>query len=166
MGDDTPRLRAHHRILRALGIVVAALLVLLVIAGGVGVWTVTRSFPQTSGSIDVPGLTVVPQQEVRLGDLTIHPDLVSEEHRLIIEADSFEWHSSSSALLRDCERYTLAADDLQSDTVKLNGAALELGPGDEFPRLAGMSSPPDMVELPPATITFLTIENAKNPACD
>ena len=59
--------------------------------------------------LDVPGLTVVPQQEVRLGDLSIHPDLVSEEHRLIIEADSFEWHSSSSALLRDCERYTLAA---------------------------------------------------------
>jgi very-short-patch-repair endonuclease len=59
----------------------------------------------------VPGLKVVPQQAVHLKSRTIHPDLVCEEHRLIIEADSFEWHSSSSALLSDCERYTLAAVD-------------------------------------------------------
>jgi len=64
------------------------------------------------------------------------------------------------------ERYTLAADDLQDGTVKLNGAALELGPGDELPRLAAVSSPAGSVELAPATITFLTIEDAKNPACD
>ncbi|MGN7798394.1 penicillin acylase family protein [Leifsonia sp. 22587] len=57
MGDDTPRLRRHHRVLRAIGSVLAVLLVLAVIAGGVAVWTVTRSFPQTSGSVDVPGLT-------------------------------------------------------------------------------------------------------------
>lgn len=57
MGDDTPRLRRHHRVLRVIGIAVAVLLVLVVIAGGVGVWTVVRSFPQTSGSIDVPGLS-------------------------------------------------------------------------------------------------------------
>ncbi|MGO4533974.1 penicillin acylase family protein [Leifsonia sp. 2MCAF36] len=57
MGDDTPRLRRHHRVLRVIGGVLAVLLVLVVIAGGVGVWTVTRSFPQTAGSVDVPGLT-------------------------------------------------------------------------------------------------------------
>ncbi|MFI5061176.1 MAG: penicillin acylase family protein, partial [Actinomycetales bacterium] len=56
MGDDSPRLKRRHLILRALGIVAAVLLVLVVIAGGIGVWTVTRSFPQTSGTIDVPGL--------------------------------------------------------------------------------------------------------------
>ena len=56
MGDDSPRLRRHHRILRLLGIVVAVLLVLVVIAGGVGVWNVVRSFPQTSGTIDMAGL--------------------------------------------------------------------------------------------------------------
>lgn len=39
------------------GIGVAVLLVLVVIAGGVGVWTVVRSFPQTSGTVDVPGLS-------------------------------------------------------------------------------------------------------------
>ncbi|WP_223690931.1 penicillin acylase family protein [Leifsonia poae] len=56
MGDDAPRLRRHHRILRAIGIVVCVFLVLVVIAGGVGVWTVMRSFPQTSGTIDIAGL--------------------------------------------------------------------------------------------------------------
>ncbi|WP_431221449.1 penicillin acylase family protein [Leifsonia xyli] len=40
-----------------IGVVLAVLLVLVVIAGGVGVWTITRSFPQTSGTVDVPGLT-------------------------------------------------------------------------------------------------------------
>jgi hypothetical protein len=64
------------------------------------------------------------------------------------------------------ERYTLAADDLQSNTVKLNGATLELGPNDELPRLAGVSSPAGLVEIAPATITFLTFENAGNPACE
>nr|WP_246397164.1 penicillin acylase family protein [Leifsonia aquatica] len=34
----------------------AVLLVVAAIAGGVGFWTVTRSFPQTSGSLDVPDL--------------------------------------------------------------------------------------------------------------
>lgn len=57
MGDDSPRLRRHHRALRVIGGVLAVLLVLAVVAGGVGVWTVTRSFPQTSGTVKVPGLT-------------------------------------------------------------------------------------------------------------
>lgn len=56
MGDDSPRLRRHHRILRAVGVVVAVVLVLLVIAGGIGVWTAVRSFPQTSGTIAIAGL--------------------------------------------------------------------------------------------------------------
>jgi Glycosyl hydrolase family 79, N-terminal domain len=64
------------------------------------------------------------------------------------------------------ERYTLLAEHLQSDVVKLNGTALELGPDDGLPQLAGVTAPPDTVELLPATITFLTIGDAKNPACD
>lgn len=57
MGDDTPRLRLHHRVLRTLGVTLAVLLVLAVLAGGLGIWTVMRSFPQTSGSLKLPGLT-------------------------------------------------------------------------------------------------------------
>jgi hypothetical protein len=64
------------------------------------------------------------------------------------------------------ERYTLSAADLQSEAVKLNGTVLELGPNDELPQLAAVTASPDTVELLPATITFLTIGDAKNPACD
>jgi hypothetical protein len=74
-----------------------------------------------------------------------------------------------SAILRlpvTSERYTLSADDLQSAGVKLNGTALELGPNDELPRFAAVTSPPGSVEIGPATITFLTVGEAKNPACD
>src|SRR5206468_11623852 len=64
------------------------------------------------------------------------------------------------------ERYTLSADDLQSAGVKLNGTALELGANDDLPRLAAVTSPPGSIEIGPATITFLTVGEAKNPACD
>jgi hypothetical protein len=63
------------------------------------------------------------------------------------------------------ERYTLSADDLQSAEVKLNGTALELGLNDELPPLAVATSPPGQVEIGPATITFLTVADAGNPAC-
>ncbi|MFC6355019.1 penicillin acylase family protein [Luethyella okanaganae] len=55
MGTDAPRAK-RHRGLKALVAVLVALLVLVVIAGGIGVWTVQRSFPTLSGSLDVPGL--------------------------------------------------------------------------------------------------------------
>src|SRR5947207_1829936 len=64
------------------------------------------------------------------------------------------------------ERYTLSADDLQSASVKLNGTALELGPNDELPRLVAVTSPSGSIEIEPATITFLSVAEAKNPACD
>lgn len=57
MGDDTPRLRLHHRVLRTLGVTFAVLLVLALLAGGLAVWTVTLSFPQTSGSLHLSGLS-------------------------------------------------------------------------------------------------------------
>jgi hypothetical protein len=50
--------------------------------------------------------------------------------------------------------------------VKLNGTALELGPNDELPRLAAVTSPPGSIEIGPATITFLTVGDAQNPACN
>jgi hypothetical protein len=50
--------------------------------------------------------------------------------------------------------------------VKLNGAALELGPNDDLPRFAAVISPPGSIEMLPGTITFLTVGDANNPACD
>jgi hypothetical protein len=64
------------------------------------------------------------------------------------------------------ERYTLSADHLQSAGVRLNGAALELGPNDDLPHFVAVRSPPGSVEIAPATITFLTIGDAGNMACD
>ena len=76
---------------------------------------------------------------------------------------------TTSAILRlpvTSERYTLSAEHLQSAEVKLNGTTLELGPNDDLPPLAAVTSPPGPVEIGPATITFLTVGDAGNPACD
>jgi very-short-patch-repair endonuclease len=38
--------------------------------------------------------------------LTWHPDLVDVDRRLVIEADSHEFHTEKDAHSRDCVRYT------------------------------------------------------------
>lgn len=56
MGTDAPRSKGHRRVRRlliALGIVVS----LVLVTGGLGVWTVTRSFPTLAGTVDIAGLT-------------------------------------------------------------------------------------------------------------
>jgi very-short-patch-repair endonuclease len=58
-------------------------------------------------ALDVEGLSVRPQ--VRIGQ--VRPDLVDEELRIVLEADSFEWHGSRSALRRDARRYNLLIID-------------------------------------------------------
>ena len=57
------------------------------------------------------GLEVEPQGRIDLGDLAVHPDLVDRGRRLVLEADSWEFHTSRDALERDCERYTLLVLD-------------------------------------------------------
>lgn len=48
----------------------------------------------------------VPQVLVEAGPLgAVRPDLVDEGRRIVLEADSFAWHGSRAALVRDCERY-------------------------------------------------------------
>lgn len=57
-------------------------------------------------SIDIPGLLLVPQVEIRgTGRRMVRPDLVDELLRIIAEADSFEYHGSRKALAIDCARY-------------------------------------------------------------
>jgi very-short-patch-repair endonuclease len=58
-------------------------------------------------ALDVEGLSVRPQ--VRIGQ--VRPDLVDEELRIVLEADSFEWHGSRRALRRDARRYNLLVVD-------------------------------------------------------
>jgi very-short-patch-repair endonuclease len=53
-------------------------------------------------AIDIPGLQVQPQRVVPgIG----RPDLADPVLRLVIEADSFEFHGKRGMLTRDCERY-------------------------------------------------------------
>jgi very-short-patch-repair endonuclease len=54
----------------------------------------------------IPGLNVRPQHPIRVSPtLVLHPDLADEDLRLVIEAESFEWHGKPAALTRDCFRY-------------------------------------------------------------
>ena len=53
-------------------------------------------------ALDVPSLSVEPQVWVEgIG----RPDLLDKRRRLVIEADSFEFHGRRKALKSDCERY-------------------------------------------------------------
>ncbi len=54
----------------------------------------------------IPGLNARPQHPIRLSPtLVLHPDLADEDLRIVIEAESFEWHGKPAALTRDCTRY-------------------------------------------------------------
>lgn len=53
-------------------------------------------------ALDVPGLCVEPQVWV---SSSTRADLVDEKLRLVIEADSFEFHGRRRQLVHDCERY-------------------------------------------------------------
>lgn len=55
-------------------------------------------------ALDV-GLEVRPQVPIHAPDFLGRPDLVDEERRIILEADSFAWHGDRSALRRDARRY-------------------------------------------------------------
>ncbi len=56
MGTDAPRTGRHRALSFLIGLLVTVL-VLTIVGAGVGWWTVQRSFPTTSGSFEVPGLT-------------------------------------------------------------------------------------------------------------
>jgi hypothetical protein len=63
------------------------------------------------------------------------------------------------------ERYTLTATDLTSHTVQLNGRDLALSFDGDIPELTGLPTAKGDLTLPPASITFLNVADAKNPAC-
>lgn len=55
--------------------------------------------------LEVPGLDVEPQVPVRDPHWLGRPDLVDQRLKVLLEADSFEWHGSRGALHRDAKRY-------------------------------------------------------------
>jgi very-short-patch-repair endonuclease len=58
-------------------------------------------------AIDVPGLSVQPQVTIREPDIVARPDLVDRGLRIVMEADSFEWHGARAQLSADARRYDL-----------------------------------------------------------
>lgn len=59
----------------------------------------------------VEGLRVEPQRLITSITPWARPDLVDEDLRIVIEADSFEWHGDRRALRRDARRYDLLVVD-------------------------------------------------------
>lgn len=68
-------------------------------------------------------------------------------------------------LPEESHRYTLSAPQLQDTTVRMNGERLALNARDELPPLDGSATPAGVVTFAPATITFLAVPAARNPAC-
>lgn len=55
--------------------------------------------------LGVPGLSVEPQVPIHDPGFLGRPDLVDTVLRIVLEADSFEWHGERGALCRDARRY-------------------------------------------------------------
>ena len=69
-------------------------------------------------ALDVPGLDVQPQVTIREPDIAARPDLVDVRSRIILEADSFEWHGGRAQPQCGCPPLRLAGRQ------RLAGAAL------------------------------------------
>lgn len=60
----------------------------------------------------VPGTRLTPQVRLKVAGRLIRPDLVDEQLRLVVEADSHEFHTSRQQIDSDCWRYDeLVLDD-------------------------------------------------------
>jgi hypothetical protein len=53
------------------------------------------------------GIDATPQLEVEIRGVTIHPDVGDRERGIVLEADSWEFHTGKDAHERDCWRYTV-----------------------------------------------------------
>jgi hypothetical protein len=68
-------------------------------------------------------------------------------------------------LSEKAQRYTLTSTDLMSHTVQLNGRDLVLSASGDVPTPVGLPTAKGALNLPAASITFLTLASANNPAC-
>jgi penicillin amidase len=57
VGTDAPRIGRRHPFWRFLGVLIVILVTLALIAGAIGFWTVTRSFPTLAGNVKISGLS-------------------------------------------------------------------------------------------------------------
>jgi very-short-patch-repair endonuclease len=62
-------------------------------------------------SLEVPGLRLVPQVPVVVEGVTIHPDLVDERLRLVVEGEGWLYHGGPEQFAHDLWRYTALTVD-------------------------------------------------------
>jgi penicillin amidase len=82
VGTDAPRLTRRHPFWRFLGVLLAIVVTLALIVAVLGFWTVTRSFPQTTGTLAIPGLKSA--VEVRRDDAGVPQITASSAHDLFL----------------------------------------------------------------------------------
>jgi hypothetical protein len=71
----------------------------------------------------------------------------------------------SIAIAEPAERYTLTSDALTSDAISLNGTVLHANADGSLPSLNSQHVAAGTIELDAASIAFLAVPSAKNPAC-
>lgn len=62
-------------------------------------------------ALTVPGLAVEPQVVVSSPHVWARPDLVDVRLRVVVEAESYEWHGDRAGFRKDVRRYTLLVAD-------------------------------------------------------
>lgn len=62
-------------------------------------------------ALSVPGLRVEPQVVVSSPHVWARPDLVDVRLRMVLEAESYEWHGDRAGFRKDVRRYTLLVAD-------------------------------------------------------
>ena len=73
--------------------------------------------------------------------------------------------SQSFEIPANSELYILTAPQLTGSSVELNGNELRLSADDSLPQLNGVRAESKNLIFPPASITFLAVSDAQNPAC-
>ncbi|WFU74364.1 hypothetical protein [Bradyrhizobium sp. CB2312] len=86
-----------------------------------------------------------------------HPTTKGAASVLLINISQHRSHVVT--LAAQAERYTLRARRLQSARVQLNGPTLALTGGDDLPRLVPRTAFAGRIRLPPASITFLVMQD-------
>jgi heparanase len=82
---------------------------------------------------------------------------------LAMNIDPAEEHALT--IPKPADRYTLTAAELTSETLLLNGVALQAGNDGTVPEMKGEKVKAGTLPLAPASITFLTIPSAGNTNC-
>ena len=82
---------------------------------------------------------------------------------LVINTDRIS--TQALELPTPAQHFTITADHLTDTEVRLNGRELKLRARDELPALEGEPVARGRLDLAPASVTFVAIDSANNPAC-